>query len=165
MNDGLYPRGTLLFADRSSFLENLLSISIGDGTAEHPSQALLDVFTIKTELGVVGSPVGQPPMVITLLGDLKNGRTVHSLVKLLKLFPGIRLQYVCPSILAMPQEIIDDITAAGIEQSVVTLEEAIGNTDVLYATRVQKERFASIEDYNAVAGSYCVDAALLTKVH
>jgi aspartate carbamoyltransferase catalytic subunit len=138
---------------------------LGDGTAEHPTQALLDVFTIKTELGAVGAPAGSPPMIITLLGDLKNGRTVHSLVKLLKFFPGVKLRYVCPPSLSMPQEIVDDLAASGIEQETgIPLEEAIKDTDVLYATRVQKERFDTIEEYNAVAGSYVVDAALMTKV-
>jgi aspartate carbamoyltransferase catalytic subunit len=114
----------------------------GDGTGEHPTQALLDLFTIKSELGVLGSTDSSQPMVVTLLGDLKNGRTVHSLVKLLGMFSNIKLVYVAPAVLAMPAYIIQDLEALGVQQtSSMSLEEAIGCTDVLYVTRIQKERY------------------------
>jgi aspartate carbamoyltransferase len=140
-------------------------INAGDGTGEHPTQALLDIFTIKSELKKIGEEdIKKPKMVITLLGDLKNGRTVHSLVRLLSLYPGVKIIYIAPSILAMPVEIINEIEALGVEQiSSMTLEEAIHITDVLYVTRIQKERFESIDEYDKVAGSYCVDAALMKK--
>jgi aspartate carbamoyltransferase catalytic subunit len=81
-------------------------------------------------------------MVVTLLGDLKNGRTVHSLVKLLGMFSNIKLVYVAPTVLAMPAYIIEDLEALGVQQtSSMSLEEAIGCTDVLYVTRIQKERY------------------------
>lgn len=113
----------------------------GDGTGEHPTQALLDIFTIKSELGVLGSTDSSKPMVVTLLGDLKNGRTVHSLVKLLGMFSNMKLVYVAPAVLAMPAYIIDDLEALGVQQtSSMSLEEAIVCTDVLYVTRIQKER-------------------------
>ena len=80
-------------------------------------------------------------MIVTLLGDLKNGRTVHSLVRLLTQFPNIKLIYVAPSVLAMPSEIIAELTALGVDQtSALTLDEAVKSTDVLYVTRIQKER-------------------------
>ena len=80
-------------------------------------------------------------MIVTLLGDLKNGRTVHSLVRLLAQFPNIKLIYVAPSVLAMPSEIIAELTALDVEQtSALTLDEAVKSTDVLYVTRIQKER-------------------------
>lgn len=80
-------------------------------------------------------------MVVTLLGDLKNGRTVHSLVRLLALFPNVKLVYIAPSILAMPADIIAELAALGVDQtSALTLDESIPSTDVLYATRIQKER-------------------------
>jgi aspartate carbamoyltransferase catalytic subunit len=114
----------------------------GDGTGEHPTQALLDIFTIKSELGVLGSTDSSQPMVVTLLGDLKNGRTVHSLVKLLGMFSNIKLVYVAPAVLAMPAYIIEDLEALGVQQtSSMSLEEAIVCTDVLYVTRIQKERY------------------------
>lgn len=113
----------------------------GDGTGEHPTQALLDIFTIKSELGAIGSSDPLKPMVVTLLGDLKNGRTVHSLVRLLAKYPNVKLVYVAPSLLAMPAEIIEELAALDVEQiSVMTLEDAISITDVLYVTRIQKER-------------------------
>ena len=81
-------------------------------------------------------------MVITLLGDLKNGRTVHSLVKLLAKFDNIKLVYVAPAVLAMPEEIIERLESLGVDQtSSLSLEEAIVTTDVLYVTRIQKERY------------------------
>lgn len=80
-------------------------------------------------------------MVVTLLGDLKNGRTVHSLVRLLAKFTNVKLVYIAPSILAMPAEIIEELEALGVQQtSSLSLEEAICSTDVLYVTRIQKER-------------------------
>ena len=80
-------------------------------------------------------------MVVTLVGDLKHGRTVHSLAKLLCHFPGVKLQYVAPDVLAMPDEVQAMVAEKGVSQATVTsLEEAIVNTDVLYVTRVQKER-------------------------
>lgn len=115
--------------------------TVGDGTGEHPTQALLDIFTIKSELGDIGSTDSEKPMVVTMLGDLKNGRTVHSLVRLLSKFSNVKLVYVAPTILAMPAEIIAELEALGVEQtSSLTLDEAIASTDVLYVTRIQKER-------------------------
>ena len=84
----------------------------------------------------------RPPLVITFLGDLKNGRTVHSLTRLLAMYPNIKFIYVAPSILSMPTEIIEELNGMGMEQIVtMTLEEAIPLTDVLYVTRIQKERY------------------------
>jgi aspartate carbamoyltransferase catalytic subunit len=80
-------------------------------------------------------------MVVTLLGDLKNGRTVHSLVRLLAKYANVKLVYIAPSILAMPVEIVEELEALGVQQmSSLSLEEAINGTDVLYVTRIQKER-------------------------
>lgn len=150
-------------ADAAAAVSSKPIINAGDGTGEHPTQALLDLYTIKTELGCIGSSQ-QEPMVVTLLGDLKHGRTVHSLTKLLSYFPGIKLQYVSPDVLQMPDEIQNFVAEKGIEQvTVPSLEEAIVSTDVLYVTRVQKERFESEAAYEAVAGSYCVDSALLLR--
>ena len=81
-------------------------------------------------------------MVVTLLGDLKNGRTVHSLVRLLAKYPNMKLVYIAPPVLSMPAEIIAELEALGVQQtSSLTLEEAIASTDVLYVTRIQKERY------------------------
>ena len=103
---------------------------------EHPTQALLDAFTIKEELGHLDG------LTVTLLGDLKHGRTVHSLARLLSLYK-VKLNYVAPDILRMPVEKIEELKAKGVEQAEYNaLEQPLPQTDVLYVTRVQKERFA-----------------------
>jgi len=125
-------------------------INAGDGVGEHPTQALLDLFTIREELGQVDG------LTVTMLGDLKYGRTVHSLSRLLTLF-DIRLNYVSPDILRMPAEIIEEIEATGIPQAqFAELEPVLGETDVLYVTRVQKERFTNSDEYELVKGAYVI---------
>ncbi len=132
-------------------------INAGDGVGEHPTQALLDLFTILAELGEVD---GQT---VTLLGDLKYGRTVHSLARLLSLY-DVELHYVSPSILRMPTEVIDEVAAKGIRQSEHdSLDAVIGQSDVLYVTRVQQERFEREADYESVAGAYIIDATTMEK--
>ncbi len=125
-------------------------INGGDGVGEHPTQALLDLFTIMEELGRVDG------LTVTMLGDLKYGRTVHSLARLLSLF-DINLRYVAPEILAMPPALVQELDAKGIPQtSVTTLEPVLPDTDVLYVTRVQKERFEDQEQYEQVKGAYVI---------
>ncbi len=126
-------------------------INAGDGIGEHPTQALLDSLTIKEELGYIDG------LTITMLGDLKYGRTVHSLSRLLSLYK-VKLNYVSPEILRMPNEIIDELGAKGVAQAEFnTLAPVLPETDVLYVTRVQKERFADLSDYEKVAGAYVID--------
>jgi aspartate carbamoyltransferase len=130
-------------------------INAGDGVGEHPTQALLDALTIKEELGHIDG------LTVTMLGDLKNGRTIHSLARLLSLY-RVKLNYVSPGILRMPPALIDELAASGIEQAEYSsLAEVLPETDVLYVTRVQKERFADLADYEKVAGSYVIDPALM----
>jgi aspartate carbamoyltransferase len=125
-------------------------INAGDGIGEHPTQALLDLFTIIEELQQVDG------LTVTMLGDLKFGRTVHSLARLLSLF-DVRLHYVAPEILRMPAEIIAELDERGIPQSEHTLlEDVLAETDVLYVTRVQKERFADAADYDSVKSAYVI---------
>ncbi|KAI7906607.1 uncharacterized protein BX663DRAFT_548768 [Cokeromyces recurvatus] len=132
-------------------------INAGDGIGEHPTQAFLDTFTIREELGTVNG------LTITLVGDLKNGRTVHSLVKILTYYQ-VTINYVCPESLAMPKEVMDEVAAAGIQQNVYrTLDEVIGTTDVLYMTRVQKERFETEEEYLRVKDSFILNNDVLSK--
>ena len=110
-------------------------INAGDGVGEHPTQALLDVFTIREEIGTVNG------LTITMVGDLKHGRTVHSLARLLTMY-SVRLQYVAAPGLGMPQEVKDYVDDRGIpQQEVASLEDALPSSDVLYMTRVQRERF------------------------
>jgi len=132
-------------------------INAGDGTGEHPTQALLDLFTIFEELGV-GVVDG---LTVTMLGDLKYGRTVHSLARLLSLFK-VKLNYVSPEILRMPKEVMDEVAAKGIPQAEFsTLENVLPETDVLYVTRVQKERFEDPADYEKVKGAYVIDPEVM----
>uniref|UniRef100_A0A7N8XI15 Carbamoyl-phosphate synthetase 2, aspartate transcarbamylase, and dihydroorotase n=1 Tax=Mastacembelus armatus TaxID=205130 RepID=A0A7N8XI15_9TELE len=126
-------------------------INAGDGVGEHPTQALLDVFTIREELGTVNG------MTITMVGDLKHGRTVHSLAKLLTQY-RITLRYVAPRNLHMPAEIITKAENSEFE----SIEEALPDTDVLYMTRIQKERFASEEEYTACFGQFILTPHIMT---
>jgi aspartate carbamoyltransferase len=132
-------------------------INAGDGVGEHPTQALLDTFTIFEELGA-GQVDG---MTVTMLGDLKYGRTVHSLARLLSLF-RVRINYVSPEILRLPKEVMDEVGAKGIPQAEFnSLEEVLPETDVLYVTRVQKERFEDPAEYEKVKGAYVIDPEIM----
>ncbi len=125
-------------------------INAGDGVGEHPTQALLDLFTIIEELGEVDG------LTVTLVGDLKNGRTVHSLARLLARYDVV-LNYVSPSILQMPESIVTEIEGTETPQVAhADLDDVIAGSDVVYVTRVQKERFESPADYEAVAGAYVI---------
>jgi aspartate carbamoyltransferase len=125
-------------------------INAGDGPGEHPTQALLDAYTIVEEMGTLDG------LTITMLGDLKYGRTVHSLARLLKMY-DVKINYVSPEILAMPDELVAEVDAAGIEQTITTdLDAVLPDTDVLYVTRIQKERFEDPADYDLVKDSYVI---------
>ena len=126
-------------------------INAGDGVGEHPTQALLDTFTIREELGRLDN------LTVTMLGDLKYGRTVHSLARLLTQFQGIKLNYVSPDILRMPREVIEEVGEKGIPQKeYTTLEKILPKTDVLYVTRVQRERFEDPGVYEAVKNAFII---------
>ncbi|MFN2198802.1 MAG: aspartate carbamoyltransferase [Anaerolineales bacterium] len=125
-------------------------INAGDGIGEHPTQALLDLFTIVEELGEVDG------LTVTMLGDLKYGRTVHSLARLLSLY-NVRINYVSPEILRMPPEIRAELDARGIPQAEYnTLDRVLPETDVLYVTRVQKERFEDLDEYESVKSAFVI---------
>jgi aspartate carbamoyltransferase len=126
-------------------------LNAGDGVGEHPTQALLDTFTMRQELGRLDG------LTVTLLGDLKNGRTVHSLARLLTRFDDVKLNYVAPESLRMPQDVVDEVAAAGVDQSLhEQLDDVLAETDVLYVTRIQKERFADPADYEKVKGVFVI---------
>lgn len=130
-------------------------INAGDGIGEHPTQALLDLFTIREELGAAEN------ITVTMLGDLKYGRTVHSLARLLSLY-NVKINYVSPDILKMPKEIMEEVAAKGIAQAEYsTLDAVLPETDVLYVTRVQKERFENLDDYEKVKGAYVIDPEIM----
>lgn len=130
-------------------------INAGDGIGEHPTQALLDVFTIREEIGTVNG------LTITMVGDLKHGRTVHSLARLLTLY-NVTINYVNPKSLAMPEKVVQFVASKGITQKFYSsIEEVLPETDVLYMTRIQKERFASEEEYKATCGLFVVTPELM----
>ena len=132
-------------------------INAGDGVGEHPTQALLDLFTIKEELNQIDG------LTVTMLGDLKYGRTVHSLARLLSLYK-IKINYVSPDILRMPSEIVAELDEKSIPQAEYTqLEAVLPTTDVLYVTRVQKERFTEPEAYETVKSAYVLTPDLMKK--
>lgn len=130
-------------------------LNAGDGAGQHPTQCLLDLFTIITERKKIKGNK------IVLLGDLKYGRTVHSLAYALSLLGG-ELTFVSPETLKMPKEVINECKEFGAEPSSISnLERAVKDADVLYVTRIQKERFPDAEEYNRVVGMYKVDVDLL----
>lgn len=130
-------------------------INAGDGTGEHPTQALLDLFTILQERGRIDG------LTVTMLGDLKYGRTVHSLAKLLSLF-NVNLRYVSPAALRMPADLVDQLAAKNIPQLQVSgIEDVLPDTDVLYVTRIQKERFNDPAEYDQLKDSYVITPELL----
>lgn len=133
-------------------------LNAGDGAGQHPTQCLLDLFTIITERKQIKGNK------IVLLGDLKYGRTVHSLAYALSLL-GAELTFVSPESLKMPKEVINECKEFGVEPSSISnLERAVKDANVLYVTRIQKERFPDAEEYNRVVGMYKVDMDLLKHV-
>lgn len=132
-------------------------INAGDGTGQHPTQALLDIFTIQKEKGTLEG------LTVTLAGDLKNGRTVHALAPLLVRY-GTRLRLVAPAGLEMPADITAGLHARGAEvRESADLAAALRESDVVYVTRIQRERFADPADYERVKGSYVLDMAMIQQ--
>ena len=131
-------------------------INGGNGSKEHPTQAFLDLFTIREELGTVQG------LTITFVGDLLYGRTVHSLVYLLQHY-HVQVQLVAPKDLRLPASVREQLVKAGqlLCESETLTPEMMARSDVLYCTRVQKERFPSEEAYNKVKDSYRIDNATL----
>jgi aspartate carbamoyltransferase catalytic subunit len=137
-------------------------INGGDGANEHPTQALLDLYTIKKEITAKGRSLND--FRIALIGDLKYGRTVHSICKLLCLFDKVKVVLISPSELAMPPAIVERLREAGhdvIESD--AMEQAISDVDIAYSTRIQEERFASQEEANLYRGRYRLNQAIYTQ--
>jgi aspartate carbamoyltransferase len=133
-------------------------INAGDGTGQHPTQALLDIYTIRKETGSLKN------LTIAMVGDLKNGRTVHALAEILYLF-GARLYFVSPDSLRMPAEITSNLKAKKI--GIVETEDMMGAaaaSDLVYMTRIQKERFSDLSEYERVKGSYVINEEFLKRL-
>ncbi|MBM3190494.1 MAG: aspartate carbamoyltransferase, partial [Chloroflexi bacterium] len=132
-------------------------ISAGDGIGEHPTQGLLDLYTIYSELGVVDG------LHVAMVGDLKNGRTVHSLARLLRLY-DTRFTFVSPEILRLPEELKGELTELGLQvEETDRVEDVIREADIVYVTRVQKERFADLREYEAVKDYYEITPELMGR--
>ena len=133
-------------------------INAGDGAGQHPTQALLDMYTIRKELGSLKN------LEVAMVGDLKNGRTVHALVELLSLYQA-RLRFVSPGSLRMPEEITSNLKRKGIWiEETEDLEKAAFESALIYMTRIQKERFTDLTEYERVKSSYVIDSGFLKRL-
>ncbi|HQE93778.1 MAG TPA: aspartate carbamoyltransferase [Anaerolineae bacterium] len=133
-------------------------INAGDGAGEHPTQALLDLFTIRQELGRIDG------LKVAMVGDLRYGRTVHSLTRLLMQYENISLRFVSPDILRLPMALMNEIIDRGIKvRETHDVADVIENADVLYVTRIQKERFSDPKQYEEVKDCYEITTELMTR--
>lgn len=133
-------------------------INAGDGVGEHPTQALLDVFTMRKEIGTVTDRI------ISLVGDLKNGRTVHSLAKLLCNYEVGEIRLVSPKGLELPEEIYQHMRERHVNFTCYeTLEQVVKDSDVIYMTRIQRERFSSEDEYRRCAGKLKINPVMMAQ--
>ena len=143
-------------ARRAAEVSSVPVINAGDGPGQHPTQALLDLYTIRTELGRIDG------VKVAMVGDLANGRTVRSLAYLLSKFKDVRLWFVAPPQVAMRDDLkahLDEHQVPWVETQ--DLESVLPEVDVVYQTRIQKERFTDPAAYNAVKGVYRIDRSSL----
>ncbi len=130
-------------------------LNAGDGAGQHPTQSLLDLFTIRREQGRIDG------LKVAMVGDLKNGRTVHSLAALLSNY-GVSLLFVAPPALRMPTAILERLREKGVPVAETgDLAEAVRTSDILYMTRIQRERFEDPAEYERLKGAYVLDRAAL----
>ena len=143
----------------SKFISDIVDVPVinaGDGAGQHPTQTLLDLYTIKKEIGSIDN------LKIALIGDLKFGRTVHSLSNALCLYDDVKIYLVSPPELKMPQEVLHDLDKTNVVyEEVNNIESIIDDVDVLYVTRIQKERFGDIDDYLKIKGAYIINKKML----
>jgi carbamoyl-phosphate synthase/aspartate carbamoyltransferase/dihydroorotase/carbamoyl-phosphate synthase/aspartate carbamoyltransferase len=131
-------------------------INAGDGAGEHPTQALLDLYTIRKEFGRIDG------LKVAMLGDLRNGRTVHSLTKLLENY-DVSLRYVSPDTLRLPLNLMNELINKGIDvRETDRVEDVIKDVDVLYVTRIQKERFTDMAQYEEVKNYFEITEEVMT---
>ena len=146
-------------ARRAAAVSSVPIINAGDGPGQHPTQALLDLYTIKDELGRIDG------VRVAMVGDLANGRTVRSLTYLLSKFKDISVTFVAPPQVAMRDDLkahLDEHRVPWVETQ--DLESVLPEVDVVYMTRIQKERFADAEAYNAVKGVYRIDRHAMERM-
>jgi aspartate carbamoyltransferase catalytic subunit len=130
-------------------------INAGDGVGEHPTQALLDLYTIWSELGQLDD------LHVAMVGDMRYGRTIHSLARLLSLY-DVQMTFVSPEILRLPLDVMNDIKACECPaHETYDVHDVIADADVLYVTRVQRERFADQAQYDSVKDCYVITPELM----
>ncbi|GLC33678.1 Belongs to the ATCase OTCase [Pleodorina starrii] len=143
-------------AARAAAVASIPILNAGDGPGQHPTQALLDLYTIQREIGRLdGIKVG-------MVGDLANGRTVRSLCMLLSMYSEVQVYFVAPEVVRMREDIKHYLSARGVRWTEVSdLREVAADVDVLYQTRIQRERFQNMDDYAAARGKYIIDKDLM----
>ncbi|KAG0606789.1 hypothetical protein M758_9G167700 [Ceratodon purpureus] len=144
-------------AKKAADTANIPVINAGDGPGQHPTQALLDMYTIQRELGHLDN------IRVGLVGDLANGRTVRSLAYLLAKYDGVKIYFVAPDVVKMKDDIKDHLTASGVDwEESADLMEVAAKCDVIYQTRIQRERFGDrIDLYNSARGKYIVNSEVM----
>ncbi|MBI3458677.1 aspartate carbamoyltransferase [Candidatus Azambacteria bacterium] len=146
-------------AERAASVSSVPIINAGDGAGQHPTQALLDLYTIKRELGKIDG------ITLALVGDLKNGRTIRSLSYLLGKYKNIKIYFVSPIGLRVGEDIKIYLKEQQTDYEETTdLFSIVGKVDVLYQTRIQKERFATKKEYEKFNGCYTIDGELVKKM-
>jgi aspartate carbamoyltransferase catalytic subunit len=151
-----YEKGA---SERASLVSEIPIINAGDGPGQHPTQALLDLYTIQREIGRLDK------LKVGFVGDLKNGRTVRSLTYLLGKYDDIKILFVSPPPLAIGKDIKDYLKRHDVAfEEYEDLDKVIGQIDVLYQTRIQKERFTDLEEYNKYKGCYVIDRSHVKKM-
>jgi aspartate carbamoyltransferase catalytic subunit len=146
-------------AEIAASVSSVPVINAGDGIGEHPTQALLDVYTIRKELGRTDN------IKIAMIGDLLYGRTVHSLTYLLAQMNNVEFFFVSPQILKMPAEIIGYLKSKHIKfTELEDMKAVIPDVDILYVTRIQKERFNDLSQYEAVKNLFIVDRSIVSRM-
>jgi aspartate carbamoyltransferase catalytic subunit len=146
-------------AARAAAVASVPVVNAGDGPGEHPTQALLDLYTIERELGHVEG------VRIAFCGDLRFGRTARSLALLLALYPDVEMTFVAPEVVQVRRDTLDRLDARGIEWRLVDqLTDVLDGIDVVYQTRVQKERFTDAAEYEVARTAIRIDAALMQRL-
>ncbi|MFN2451753.1 MAG: aspartate carbamoyltransferase [Candidatus Dormibacteria bacterium] len=146
-------------AARAAAVSEVPVINAGDGPGEHPTQALLDLYTIRTELGRLEG------LRVVLCGDLRHGRTARSLALLLALYPGVRLTFVAPDVVQIGSDIRSRLDALSTAYELTdSLGPALAGADVVYQTRIQRERFEDAADFAAARGDTRIDGAMMRRL-
>jgi aspartate carbamoyltransferase catalytic subunit len=146
-------------AKRAAKVADIPVINAGDGAGEHPTQALLDAYTIKKQFGRIDG------VKIAMVGDLTYGRTVHSLSYILANYLDVIVYYISPENVQIPPDVKRYMDEKGVRyEETDDLDSVAGSVDVLYQTRIQKERFPSMEEYEKASGKYIVDAELMDRM-